>query len=160
MLNLLQHLFNRKRIMIEVKKDIFYSSEFKDMDLDLIYTFIKNSYWGESRTFEEQKKASKNTINFGLFHKGNQIAYARVMTDKVFFAYLLDVFVIEDYQGKGYSKLLMEKILNFPEFQNIDKWMLATKDAHELYKKFDFVAIKSPDKLMEKLSPRAKIIYE
>ena len=82
------------------------------------------------------------------------------MTDKVFFAYLLDVFVIEDYQGKGYSKLLMEKILNFPEFQNIDKWMLATKDAHELYKKFDFVAIKSPDKLMEKLSPRAKIIYE
>ena len=140
--------------------NIYFSSDFNDMDLELIYTFIKNSYWGASRTFEEQKTASKNTINFGLFDNRNQIAYARVMTDKVFFAYLLDVFVIKDYQGKGYSKLLIDKILNFPELIDIDKWMLATKDAHNLYKKFDFVAIKSPEKLMEKLSTRAKIIYE
>ena len=93
--------------MIEVKKDIFFSSDFNDMDLELIYSFVKNSYWGNTRTFEEQETASKNTINFGLFHNGNQIAYARVMTDKIFFAYLLDVFVIGGYQGKGYSKLLI-----------------------------------------------------
>ncbi|GAA4886274.1 GNAT family N-acetyltransferase [Flaviramulus aquimarinus] len=146
--------------MIALDDNIYFSSDFDDMDLALIYKFVKNSYWGESRTFEEQKTASKNTINFGLFHNKKQMAYARVMTDKVFFAYLLDVFVIEAYQGKGYSKLLIDNILNFPELKNIDKWMLATKDAHELYKKFDFVAIKSPEKLMEKLSPRAKIIYE
>ena len=146
--------------MIEVKKDIFFSSDFNDMDLKLIYSFVKNSYWGNTRTFEEQKTASNNTINFGLFHNGSQIAYARVMTDKIFFAYLLDVFVIETHQNKGYSKLLIDKILNYPELKIIDKWMLATKDAHALYKKFDFVAIKSPEKLMEKLSPRAKIIYE
>ena len=90
--------------MIALKDNIFFSSNFNDMDLKLIYTFVKNSYWGFSRTFEEQKTASKNTINFGLFHNGNQIAYARVMTDTVFFAYLLDVFVIETHQGKGYSK--------------------------------------------------------
>lgn len=146
--------------MIKIKKDIYFSSDFNDMDLDLIYTFIKNSYWGEPRTFEEQKTASENTMNFGIFHNGHQIAYARVMTDKVFFAYLLDVFVIETYQGKSYSKLLIDKILNFPELKVIDKWMLATKDAHTLYKKFGFSEIKSPEKLMEKLSPRAKIIYE
>lgn len=146
--------------MEALENNIYFSSNFEDMDLELIYKFIKNSYWGESRTFEEQKIASENTINFGLFQNGNQIAYARVMTDKVFFAYLLDVFIIETHQGKGYSKLLIEKILNFPELKNIDKWMLATKDAHELYKKFDFVAVKSPEKLMEKLSPRAKKIYE
>lgn len=146
--------------MTLLENNINFSSDFNDMDLELIYTFIKNSYWGVTRTFEEQKIASENTINFGLFHNQNQIAYARVMTDKVFFAYLLDVFVIEPYQGKGYSKLLIEKILNFPELKNIDKWMLATKDAHELYERFDFVSIKSPEKLMEKLSPRAKIIYE
>ncbi|MDB4401996.1 GNAT family N-acetyltransferase [Algibacter sp.] len=146
--------------MIEVKKDIFFSSDFNDMDLKLIYSFVKNSYWGNTRTFEEQKTASNNTINFGLFHNGSQIAYARVMTDKIFFAYLLDVFVIEGYQGKGYSKLLINNILNFPELKNIDKWMLATKDAQQLYKRFGFAAIKSPEKLMEKLSPRAKIIYE
>ena len=146
--------------MVALKDNIYFSSEFEDMDLKMIYSFIKNSYWGSPRTFEEQETASKNTINFGLFHNGNQIAYARVMTDTIFFAYLLDVFVIEDYQGKGYSKLLIDNILKFPELKNIDKWMLATKDAHELYKKFGFAAIKSPEKLMEKLSQRAKIIYE
>ncbi|PWH81719.1 GNAT family N-acetyltransferase [Algibacter marinivivus] len=146
--------------MEALKNDIYFSSDFDDMDLELIYKFIKNSYWGASRTFEEQKIASENTINFGFFQNGNQIAYARVMTDKVFFAYLLDVFVVETHQGKGLSKLLIDKILNFPELKNIDKWMLATKDAHKLYEKFDFVAIKSPEKLMEKLSPRAKKIYE
>ena len=66
----------------------------------------------------------------------------------------------EDYQGKGYSKLLIDKIINFPELKAIDKWMLATRDAHTLYEKFGFTAIKSPEKLMEKLSKRAKIIYE
>lgn len=146
--------------MIEIKDSIYFSSDFNDMDLELIYTFIKNSYWGASRTFKEQRIASGNTINFGLFHNERQIAYTRVMTDKVFFAYLLDVFVIEDYQGKGYSKLLIDEILNYPELKAIDKWMLATKDAHTLYEKFGFTALKSPEKLMEKLSERAKIIYE
>lgn len=146
--------------MIEVKKGIYFSSDFNDMNLELIYRFIKNSYWGTSRTFEEQKIASENTINFGLFHSGNQIAYTRVMTDKVFFAYLLDVFVVEDYQGKGYSKLLLDQILSYQELKHIDKWMLATKDAHSLYTKFGFTEVKSPEKLMEKLSPRAKLIYE
>lgn len=147
-------------LMVALEDNIYFSSDYNDMDLELIYTFIKNSYWGETRTFEEQKMASENTINFGLFHNGKQIAYTRVMTDKVFFAYLLDVFVIEDYQGKGFSKLLIDKIMNFPELKAIDKWMLATKDAHTLYEKFGFTAIKSPEKLMEKLSERAKIIYE
>ncbi|TGV03220.1 GNAT family N-acetyltransferase [Flavivirga rizhaonensis] len=146
--------------MIALENNIFFSSETNDMDLDLIYAFIKNSYWGESRTLEEQKKALENTINFGLFHNRTQIAYARVMTDKVFFAYLLDVFVIEAYQGKGHSKLLINKILNFPELKDVDKWMLATKDAHKLYEKFGFNTVKNPEKLMEKLSQRAKIIYE
>ncbi|NMH88554.1 GNAT family N-acetyltransferase [Flavivirga algicola] len=146
--------------MVALENNIYFSSETNDMDLNLIYSFVKNSYWGTSRTLKEQKTAMENTINFGLFLNGNQIAYARVMTDKVFFAYLLDVFVIESHQGKGYSKLLIDKILNYPELKSIDKWMLATKDAHKLYEKFGFNTVKSPEKLMEKLSPRAKIIYE
>ena len=82
------------------------------------------------------------------------------MTDKVFFAYLLDVFVIKEEQGKGYSKLLIDKILNYTALKNVDKWILATKDAHSLYKKFGFEEIKKPEMLMEKLSDRAKKIYE
>lgn len=146
--------------MVKIEEDIYFSADLKDMDLKLIYEFIKNSYWGLSRTFEEQKIASENTVNFGLFQNGHQIAYARVLTDKVFFAYLLDVFVIETHQGKGYSKILIDNILNFSELKNVNKWMLATKDAHSLYTKFGFTEIESPEKLMEKLSPRAKFIYE
>ncbi len=146
--------------MTHLGNNIYFSSCFEDMAIEDIYTFIKQSYWGEKRTFKEQQLAMKSTLNFGLFHHKQQIAYARVMTDKVFFAYLLDVFVFEDYQGKGYSKLLIDQILNTPELSQIDKWMLATRDAHSLYEKFGFTGIKSPEKLMEKLSLRAKEIYE
>lgn len=146
--------------MLEITKEVYFSSKRDDMDFTLIYSFIKNTYWGTLRTEEEQKTAMDNTLNFGLFHNKKQIAYARVMTDKVFFAYLLDVFVIKDYQGQGYSKLLIDNILDFHEIKRIDKWMLATKDAHGLYKKYGFTHIASPEKLMEKLSDRAKKIYK
>ncbi|MFH4967811.1 GNAT family N-acetyltransferase [Gaetbulibacter sp. M240] len=146
--------------MIELTKDLYFSSDPKAMDVDLIFNFIKSTYWGNIRTKEEQKKAIENTLNFGLFYKNEQVAFARVMTDKVFFAYLLDVFVVKAHQGKGWSKLLIENILNDPELLKIDKWMLATKDTHTLYEKFGFNVVKSPEKLMEKLSSRAKKIYE
>ncbi len=146
--------------MIKLQDNLYYSVEREDMDLEMIYAFIKNSYWGSLRTFEEQKIAADNTLNFGLFKEGKQIAYARVMTDHVFFAYLLDVFVVESEQGKGYSKILIDKILHDDRLKNIDRWMLATKDAHSLYEKFGFESIKSPEKLMDKMSERAKLTYE
>ncbi len=146
--------------MVEVSDSIYFSSKTEDMDLNAIFSFVKNSYWGNLHTLEEQRIALENSINFGLFYNNKQIAYSRVMTDKVFFAYLLDVYVIEEFQGKGLGKLLMEKILKFPSLKNVDKWMLATKDAHGLYKQFGFKPIKDPSKLMDRMSPRAKKIYE
>lgn len=146
--------------MIKVKDDIYFSANTEDMNLDMIFTFVKNSYWGTLRSYGEQKIALENSINFGLFKNGKQIAYARVMTDMIFFAYLLDVFVVEEEQGNGYGKILIDKILTYPSLKNIDKWMLATRDAHSLYEKFGFKVVKSPEKLMDKMSDRAKIIYE
>ncbi len=146
--------------MIKIQDELYFSTEDSDMDLDVIFGFIKNSYWGHLRTYEEQKIAVENSINFGLFINGKLIAYSRVMTDMIFFAYLLDFFVVEEEQGKGYAKILMDKILNFPSIKKIDRWMLATKDAHSLYEKFGFESVKSPEKLMDKMSERAKLIYE
>lgn len=146
--------------MIKIKDNLYFSTDKKKMDLELIYKFIKKTYWGNYRTFEEQKKAIESTLNFGLFKNGKQIAFTRVMTDKVFFAYVLDVFVIDEEQGNGYSKILIDKIMNDPILKNVDKWILATKDAHTLYEKFGFEKIKKPEMLMEKLSERAKKIYE
>lgn len=146
--------------MIKLKDNIYFSDDRSDMDLELIFNFLKNSYWAKSRSFEEQKLAIENSLNFGLFKNNKQIAFARVMTDKVFFAYLLDVFVIEEEQGKSYSKLLIDKVLNDTALKNVDKWILATKDAHSLYHKFGFENVKKPEMLMEKLSARAKKVYE
>ena len=146
--------------MIKLQDNLYYSIQQEDMDLDVIFDFIKNSYWGNLRTYEEQKIAVENTLNFGLFKEGKQIAYARVMTDRVFFAYLLDVFVVNEEQGKGYSKILIDKILKDKRIKNIDRWMLGTKDAHTLYEKFGFEKVKSPEKLMDRMSERAKLIYE
>ncbi|MDT7832812.1 GNAT family N-acetyltransferase [Flavobacteriaceae bacterium S356] len=146
--------------MIKVNGNIYFSAKTEDMDLDMIFEFVKNSYWGTIRTYEEQKIALENSINFGLFKHGKQIAYSRVMTDMIFFAYLLDVFVIDEEQGNGYGQLLMDKILSYPSLKNIDKWMLATRDAHSLYEKFGFEVVKSPEKLMDRMSDRAKEIYE
>ena len=72
--------------MIEVQKDIYFSTNPKDMDMELIYNYIHNSYWGNKRTFEEQKKAVESTLNFGLFHNGNQIAFTRVILAFAFLA--------------------------------------------------------------------------
>ncbi len=146
--------------MIKVEEDIYFSSKTEDMDLDMIFNFVKNSYWGSLRSYDEQKIALENSINFGLFKNGKQIAYSRVMTDMIFFAYLLDVFVVDEEQGNGYGQLLMDKILNYPSLKRIDKWMLATRDAHSLYEKFGFEVVKSPEKLMDRMSDRAKEIYE
>jgi GNAT superfamily N-acetyltransferase len=146
--------------MIKINDTIYFSANTEDMDLDMIFTFVKNSYWGALRSYEEQKIALENSINFGLFKNGKQIAYSRVMTDMIFFAYLLDVFVIEEEQGNGYGKVLMDAILNYPSLKNIDKWMLATRDAHALYEKFGFEKVKNPEKLMDRMSKRAKEIYE
>jgi GNAT superfamily N-acetyltransferase len=146
--------------MIKLVDDIYFSSKTEDMDLQAIFNYIGSSYWGNTRTIEEQEIVIQNSMNFGLFHNENQIAYSRVMTDKVFFAYLLDVYVIEEFQGRGLGKLLMDKVLSFPSIKNVDKWMLATKDAHGLYEQFGFEIVKNPSKLMDKMSERAKLIYE
>jgi len=146
--------------MIEVQEGIYFSANKEDMDVMLIFSFVKNSYWGYFRTFEEQKIALENSMNFGLFCENKQIAFARVMTDFAFFAYLLDVFVVNEHRGKGYSKLLLENIFNYPSLKSIDKWILATKDAHGLYLKFGFEPIKKPDLIMEKLSERSKKLYQ
>ena len=146
--------------MILIKDDIYFSNKTEDMDLDVIFKFVKESYWGQDRTIKEQEIVLLNSMNFGLFLNNNQIAYTRVMTDKVFFAYILDFFVIKESQGKGIGKLLIKNVLNYPEIKEVDKWMLATKDAHGLYKQFGFESVKDPNKLMDRMSPRAKKIYE
>jgi GNAT superfamily N-acetyltransferase len=122
------------------------------LDVSFIHTFISSSYWAAGRTKDEVITCIRNSVNFGLYVNGKQVGYGRVVTDKVAFAYLMDVFIDPAYRGKGYGYLLVENILQDPELKAVRTWRLATSDAHELYAKFGFRPLEKPGNMMERKS--------
>jgi GNAT superfamily N-acetyltransferase len=142
---------------MEVRKEAFtISTDRSRLDVEAIHRFLhEESYWARERTLEQTKTAIENSICFGLFYGDEQIGFARVVSDKATFAYVGDVFVIEDYRGKGLSKWLMQVIVEHPDLQGLRRWVLATKDAHGLYEQFGFAPLRFPERWMEKTAPNA-----
>ena len=122
------------------------------LDLKLIHQVISNSYWAEGISFEDVKRSIDNSICYGIYIADKQVGLARILTDFVTIAYLMDVFILEEYRENGLSKILLKKVLNDERFSSVKKWMLAAKDAHSLYEKFGFRKLKLTGKLMEKVS--------
>lgn len=134
------------------------STNFEDLDINLVYSFISNSYWAKNIPFEVFERSLKNSLVFGAYGSNDeQAGFARVITDKATFAYLSDVFVLENYRGLGISKLLMEAICQHGELQGLRRFMLATSDAHGLYAKFSFESVANPEILMQVWQPS---VYE
>ena len=130
-------------------KDRFYISTQKEkMDIDLIHSFLTRSYWAEGISKEIIRRSIQGALCFGVFENDRQVGFARMITDRATFAYLADVFIIEEYRGLGLSKWLMEVILSHPDLQGLRRLMLATRDAHELYKKFGFTPLNNVDRWM------------
>ncbi len=124
------------------------------MDIDLIHGFISQSYWAKGIALETQQRALENSLCVGVLSAdGEQIAFARLITDKATFAYLADVFVIEAYRGHGVGQRMMTEMLALPELQGLRRIMLATRDAHDLYSKFGFTPLNDPDIMMEIWTP-------
>ena len=133
-------------------KEINISDDKSRLELELIHNQLTNSYWAKGRTFKEVKISIDNSFCYGLFIEGNQVGFARVLSDLTTIAYLMDVFILKEYRGNGLSKILLNKVLNDARFGSVKKWMLATKDAHSLYEKFGFGKLKMTYKLMEKIT--------
>ncbi len=85
-----------------------------------------------------------------MYRGAEQVGFARVVTDQATFAYLADVFILEEHQGRDLGKWLVETVLSHPDLQGLRRWMLATKDAHELYRKYAFTGLGNPEIFMEK----------
>ena len=125
------------------------------LDIEAIHRFISTeSYWGKGRSVETVTRSIENSVPFGLYRDGQLIGFARVVTDYATFAWLADVFVVEAERGRGLSKWLMEVILSHPQLQGFRRWMLATRDAHELYRRFGFDALRRPERFMERPDPQ------
>src|SRR5690606_30597879 len=95
------------------------------------------------------KKTIEGSVCFGVFYNGKQIGFARVITDHASFGYLADVYILEAHRGQGLSKELMKFIMACPAFEKFRRFMLATKDAHDLYEQFGFKALSEPGHFME-----------
>lgn len=139
------------RIITEKKEDFIISTDRSKLDLNIIHGYLANeSYWCKNIPLEKVKTQIANSLNFGLYHNNKQIGYARIISDFASVAYLGDVFVIEEYREQGLSKWLMSVVMAHPELQGLRRWILLTRDAHEMYKKFGWKEIAAPEKWMEK----------
>lgn len=126
------------------------STDIKEMDFDLVYEFISTSYWAQGIPKDTMRKAIENAFCFAIFDSNNsQVGFARLITDKATFAYLADVFIVEEHRKKGLSKQLVSEIIGHPELQGLRRIMLATRDAHSLYQQFGFEPINAPEMLMQ-----------
>ena len=138
------------------KGEFTISTDENRLPIEAIHKFLtEESYWAKTRTREQTETAIKNSLPFGVYKGENLIGFARVVTDYATFAYLGDVFILEEFRGQGLSKWLMETILSHPQLQGFRRWVLATKDAHALYEKYGFTELKHPTRWMEKAAPDA-----
>lgn len=138
------------------KDEFTISDDPERLQIDVIQKFlVEESYWARERTLEQTQTAIKNSLPFGVYKGENLIGFARVVSDRATFAYLGDVFILEEFRGRGLSKWLMQTIVEYPGLQGLRRWILATRDAHTLYEQFGFHALVHPDRWMEKPAPNA-----
>ncbi len=123
------------------------------IDVAAVHSFLTASYWAAGIPLEMVRRSIQGSICFGIYRGGQQAGFARVISDRATFAYLADVFVIEEFRGRGLAKWLMQCIMQHPELQGLRRWSLVTRDAHGLYWQFGFRELKSPERWMEMHRP-------
>ncbi len=119
------------------------------LDRGLIQAFLAGSYWAKGIPREVVDRSIDGALCFGLYDGEAQVGFARVITDRATFAYLADVFVLESHRGRGLAAWLMEVIQAHPDLQDLRRWILMTRDAHGLYRKFGFREIADAARCME-----------
>ncbi len=124
-------------------------------DLAVIHGFLTNCYWAHGIPIEVVRRAVEQSLNFSILHDatGAQVGFGRVVTDRATFGYLGDVFVLEEHRGRGLSRFLMKCIDTHPDLQGFRRWVLLTRDAHDLYRKFGYTSVANADRYMERWVP-------
>ncbi len=133
-------------------------TEFSSLDLAMIHRYLsEESYWAKGIPRAVVEKSLKNSLCFGGFVDGSQVAFARVVSDYATFAYLADVFVLPEHRGQGHAAALVAAVISHPELQGLRRFCLATRDAHGLYARYGFTPLAHPEAFMERHNPR---VYE
>jgi GNAT superfamily N-acetyltransferase len=137
--------------LFESRKNGFtISTDPARLDLDTMHDYLANrSYWARGIPRAVLEKSNQNSLCFGVYRGEQQVGFARVISDYATFAYIEDLFILEDYQGQGLGKWLMACIRAHPELQGLRRWMLLTRDAHGLYAQYGFQPLSRPERHME-----------
>jgi GNAT superfamily N-acetyltransferase len=138
-------------ILKEYTADGFtFSSDRTKVDIGYVHRIASTQlYWAKGIPYDTVKRSVENSLCFGIYTETQQIGFARLVTDYATFGYLADVFVDEQYRGKGLSKTLMEFIFSIDELKGFRRMVLVTRDAHTLYERYGFAQLKTPDTYME-----------
>lgn len=118
------------------------------LNVDVIHGFLTGSYWARGVDRAVVEKSIAGCLPFGLYYGTEQAGFARVITDYATFAYVSDVFILEAHRGNGLAHWLMQVILRHPRLQGLRRWMLATRDAHEIYRRVGFEPLPKPEMFM------------
>lgn len=128
---------------------IIFSADPARVDFKVVHGYLsRRSYWAKGRPAATQRMLNANSLCVGLYDGRRQAAFARVVTDRALFAYIADLFVHEDYRGRGLGKRLVREILRFSSLKRVKQWALFTKDAQGLYKQFGFGHLDDPTRFM------------
>lgn len=125
------------------------------LDLDAVHAYLTRSYWSPGIPRDVVERAARNSLCFGLYEiaTGAQVGFMRVVTDHATFAYLCDVYVLEAHRGHGLAKWMMRELMAHPALAGARRVMLATRDAHGLYRQFEFADVVRNTNLMEIVRP-------
>ena len=123
------------------------------LDVDAIHRSLASSYWAEEIPREVVAKSLDGSLNFGMYEGDCQIGFARVVTDCATFAYLCDVYVLEEYRGLGLGHWLIETVQSHPDLKMVRRFVLITRDAHTLYSAHGFQPLANPEGYMEIARP-------
>ena len=137
------------------KDEFIISTDKNKLNRVLIQKYLsESSYWAQGRTIDKVNKSIENSLCFGVYDRNGQMAgFARVVTDYTTFGWVCDVFILDKYKGRGLGKWLIKTIVELPELYEMKRLILATRDAHELYRKYGgFQNMQSPERWMERLS--------
>jgi len=138
--------------------DYEISTDPAKLDIEFIHTFLdRESYWAQGRPLDVVRRSLENSLCFGVYAGSDQVGFARVVTDYATFAWVCDVFIAEAHHGHGLGKWLIESVVTYPALQGLRQIILATRDAHELYRRYGgFESLPAPEKWMSRRSAGAR----
>jgi len=130
---------------------LIITTDTSKMDISAIHEYLSQySGWSTGIPIDKVKKSMDNSLNFAVLEGDRQIGFARVISDFSTIAYLGDVYILEQYRGKGLARKLMDIIVTHPELQGLRRWILLTSTADWLYTKYGFTRVQHPENYMER----------